>query len=267
MPTRLYYVTYAGNSFDTHVQQADLHSRLLMYTADAIRGFMEDVKRLGRGDDVAMMVFTEFGRARRRERQPRHRSRHRHADVRRRQGRQRRAARPASKPHRSRRRQHEDDDGFPARLRHDDQGVAGVTTTRRRFSGGLPGRSESSRSPQRQDTKSPRRHEDTRKIFFSSCGRAEACDRRPATPAARDRHGSMEIQTSETPSGLYFHRFVTITARKQAESHARLRALVSSWFLRISSDVRSETETCAEPSAHGRSRRVERCCARGEILH
>ncbi len=35
MPTRLYYVTYAGNSFDTHVQQADLHSRLLMYTADA----------------------------------------------------------------------------------------------------------------------------------------------------------------------------------------------------------------------------------------
>ncbi len=62
MPTRIYYVTYAGNSFDTHVQQADLHSRLLMYTADAIRGFMDDMTRLGRGDDVAMMVFTEFGR-------------------------------------------------------------------------------------------------------------------------------------------------------------------------------------------------------------
>ncbi len=62
MPTRLYYVTYSGNSFDTHVQQADLHSRLLMYTADAIRGFMDDVKRIGRGNDVAMMVFTEFGR-------------------------------------------------------------------------------------------------------------------------------------------------------------------------------------------------------------
>jgi uncharacterized protein (DUF1501 family) len=62
MPTRVYYVTYQGNNFDTHVQQADLHSRLLMYTADAIRGFMEDVKRLGRGDDVALMVFTEFGR-------------------------------------------------------------------------------------------------------------------------------------------------------------------------------------------------------------
>jgi uncharacterized protein (DUF1501 family) len=62
MPTRIYYVTYQGNSFDTHVQQADLHSRLLMYTADAIRGFMQDVERIGRGDDVAVMVFTEFGR-------------------------------------------------------------------------------------------------------------------------------------------------------------------------------------------------------------
>jgi uncharacterized protein (DUF1501 family) len=62
LPTRLYYVTYAGNSFDTHVQQADLHSRLLMYTADAVRGFMDDLKRLGRANDVAVMMFTEFGR-------------------------------------------------------------------------------------------------------------------------------------------------------------------------------------------------------------
>ena len=62
MPTRLYYVSYQGNSFDTHVQQADLHSRLLMYTADATRAFMDDVKRLGRADDVAVMMFTEFGR-------------------------------------------------------------------------------------------------------------------------------------------------------------------------------------------------------------
>ncbi len=62
MATRLYYVTYAGNSFDTHVQQADLHARLLMYTADAVRGFMEDIKRIGRADDVAVMMFTEFGR-------------------------------------------------------------------------------------------------------------------------------------------------------------------------------------------------------------
>src|SRR5436309_11224980 len=62
MPTRLYYVTYAGNSFDTHVQQADLHSRLLMYTADAVHGFLKDLKRIGRAGEVAVMIFTEFGR-------------------------------------------------------------------------------------------------------------------------------------------------------------------------------------------------------------
>lgn len=62
MPTRLYYVTYSGNSFDTHVQQADLHGRLLMYTADAVRGFVEDMSRIGRANEVAVMIFTEFGR-------------------------------------------------------------------------------------------------------------------------------------------------------------------------------------------------------------
>jgi uncharacterized protein (DUF1501 family) len=62
MPTRLYYVSYAGNPFDTHVYQSDVHARLLIYTSDAFRAFMEDVKRIGRGADVAVMVFTEFGR-------------------------------------------------------------------------------------------------------------------------------------------------------------------------------------------------------------
>jgi uncharacterized protein (DUF1501 family) len=62
IPTRLFYVTYSGNSFDTHVQQADLHSRLLMYTADAVNGFLADLKRLGRADQIAVVIFTEFGR-------------------------------------------------------------------------------------------------------------------------------------------------------------------------------------------------------------
>jgi len=62
MKTRLYYVAYQGNSFDTHVQQSDVHSRLLMYTADAVRAFMEDIARIGRADDVAVLMFTEFGR-------------------------------------------------------------------------------------------------------------------------------------------------------------------------------------------------------------
>src|SRR3954470_22677122 len=57
MKTRLYYVAYQGNSFDTHVQQGDVHSRLLMYTADAVRAFMADIARIGRADDVAVLMF------------------------------------------------------------------------------------------------------------------------------------------------------------------------------------------------------------------
>ena len=62
MPTRIYYVAYQGNSFDTHVHQADPHARLLAYTADAVRGFTQDLRRIGRADDVAIVMFTEFGR-------------------------------------------------------------------------------------------------------------------------------------------------------------------------------------------------------------
>ena len=62
MPTRLFYVQYRNNDFDTHVHQVDLHSRLLAYASDPIHGFVKDMDRIGRGDDVTMMVFTEFGR-------------------------------------------------------------------------------------------------------------------------------------------------------------------------------------------------------------
>jgi uncharacterized protein (DUF1501 family) len=78
MPTRLYYVTYPGNQFDTHVHQADPHGRLLMYTADAVRAFMEDLKLIGRDKDVAVMMFTEFGRRVEENGSPRDRSRHGH---------------------------------------------------------------------------------------------------------------------------------------------------------------------------------------------
>jgi uncharacterized protein (DUF1501 family) len=62
MPTRLYYTSYRHNAFDTHVQQPDLHQRLLTYVSDAVAGFMKDVQRIGRADDVVMLVFSEFGR-------------------------------------------------------------------------------------------------------------------------------------------------------------------------------------------------------------
>lgn len=61
-PTKVYYVPYRNNAFDTHVYQGDLHQRLWAYTSDHIAAFVRDMERLGRGDDVVVMVFSEFGR-------------------------------------------------------------------------------------------------------------------------------------------------------------------------------------------------------------
>lgn len=61
-PTKVYYVPYRNNAFDTHVYQGDLHERLWSYTSDHIAAFVADMDRLGRGDDVVVMVFSEFGR-------------------------------------------------------------------------------------------------------------------------------------------------------------------------------------------------------------
>ncbi len=62
MPTRLYYTSYRNNAFDTHVFQGDLHKRLLTYASDSVAAFMKDLERIGRADDVVVMVFSEFGR-------------------------------------------------------------------------------------------------------------------------------------------------------------------------------------------------------------
>ena len=60
LPTRIFYVSLGG--FDTHASQAATQQLLLIYVADALRGFMEDLERIGRAEDVSLMVFTEFGR-------------------------------------------------------------------------------------------------------------------------------------------------------------------------------------------------------------
>lgn len=60
--TRLFYVAYRNNAFDTHVHQVDHHQRMLTYTADAVAGFLRDMERIGRADDVVLMAFSEFGR-------------------------------------------------------------------------------------------------------------------------------------------------------------------------------------------------------------
>jgi len=61
-PTRLYYVPLRGSLFDTHVNQAAPHDRQLEYCSDAINGFFQEMKRIGRADDVVMYVHSEFGR-------------------------------------------------------------------------------------------------------------------------------------------------------------------------------------------------------------
>src|SRR5712692_7163471 len=62
MPTRLYYTSYRNNAFDTHVFQNDVHKRLLTYASDALAAFLTDLERIGRADDVVVMIFSEFGR-------------------------------------------------------------------------------------------------------------------------------------------------------------------------------------------------------------
>lgn len=61
-PTRIYYVSYRNNAFDTHVHQVDVHQRLLTYTSDAIQGFLRDMERVGQANRVAILAFSEFGR-------------------------------------------------------------------------------------------------------------------------------------------------------------------------------------------------------------
>src|SRR5579862_8420359 len=59
-PTRVYYVSLSG--FDTHASQAGGRNYLLRGLGEALHGFQVDLKRIGRENDVAMMMFSEFGR-------------------------------------------------------------------------------------------------------------------------------------------------------------------------------------------------------------
>ena len=62
LPTQLYYVSFRNNAFDTHVQQPNLHRRLLSYACDGIYGFVKDLEAKGQAHRVVVMVFSEFGR-------------------------------------------------------------------------------------------------------------------------------------------------------------------------------------------------------------
>lgn len=58
--TRLYYVALGG--FDTHSRQARTQANLLKNMSEGIDAFMTDMEAQGRGDDVLIMAFSEFGR-------------------------------------------------------------------------------------------------------------------------------------------------------------------------------------------------------------
>jgi len=61
-PARLYYVRLRNSLFDTHVNQKSPHNRQVQYCSDAVWGFFEEMKRLGKQDEVAILVHSEFGR-------------------------------------------------------------------------------------------------------------------------------------------------------------------------------------------------------------
>ena len=61
-PARLYYVRLQNSLFDTHVNQESPHNRQIQYCSDAVWAFYEEMKRLGKQDDVAILIHSEFGR-------------------------------------------------------------------------------------------------------------------------------------------------------------------------------------------------------------
>ncbi len=60
LSTRIYYVYH--NGFDTHVNQAFRHGRLMQDLSVAVAAFQKDLARLGKADRVATLAFSEFGR-------------------------------------------------------------------------------------------------------------------------------------------------------------------------------------------------------------
>lgn len=58
--TKVYYVSIG--SFDTHVNQQNQQQRLFKEINEAVSAFVNDLKQVGRFNDVMLMTFSEFGR-------------------------------------------------------------------------------------------------------------------------------------------------------------------------------------------------------------
>ncbi len=60
--TRVFYLSFAGGSFDTHSQQGRRHPLLLSQLSDGLAAFQADLEQMGQADHVLTVCFSEFGR-------------------------------------------------------------------------------------------------------------------------------------------------------------------------------------------------------------
>ena len=60
--TRVFFTTAPYNIFDTHANQAVGHSNLLNDVARNVDSYMADMRQLNIGDNVTMLLYSEFGR-------------------------------------------------------------------------------------------------------------------------------------------------------------------------------------------------------------
>jgi uncharacterized protein (DUF1501 family) len=58
--TRIFYISLGG--FDTHANQAAVHAGLLAMLDEGVSAFYNDLEKMGKADQVAVMTFSEFGR-------------------------------------------------------------------------------------------------------------------------------------------------------------------------------------------------------------
>lgn len=58
--TRIFYTQHGG--YDTHARELPLHEKLISELSGAIMDFYQDLEDHDAGNEVAMLVFTEFGR-------------------------------------------------------------------------------------------------------------------------------------------------------------------------------------------------------------
>ena len=60
--TRVMFTTAPYNIFDTHANQPVGHSNLLNNVAVNVDSYMQDMRQLNIGDNVVMLLYSEFGR-------------------------------------------------------------------------------------------------------------------------------------------------------------------------------------------------------------